>query len=53
MLFKVLTIGFYTFCISFRQIIDNIPKKLFLFQGKLFDEPFFHFFKIGEALLCK
>ena len=30
-LFKVLTIGFYTFCPSFRQIMDTILKKLFLF----------------------
>ena len=52
-LFKVLTIGFYTFCLSFRQIMDTIPKKLFLFQGKPFDEPFFDFFIIGEALLCE
>ena len=52
-LFKVLTIGFYTFYTSFRQIMDTIPKKLLLFQGKLFHEPFFDFFKIGEALLYK
>ena len=52
-LFKVLTIGFYTFCLSFRQIVDTIQKKLFLFQGKPFNEPFFEFFKIGEALLCE
>ena len=52
-LFKVLTIGFYTFCPSFRQIMDTIPKKLFLFQGKPFDEPFFDCFKIVEALLCE
>ena len=39
-LFKVLTIRFYTFCPSFRQIMDTIPKKLFLFEGKPFDEPF-------------
>ena len=51
--FNVLTIGFYTFCLSFRQIMDTIPKKLFLFQGKPFDEAFFDFFKIGEALLCE
>ena len=50
--FKVLTIGFYTFFPSFRQIMDTVPKKLFLFQGKPLDEPFFNFFKIGEALLC-
>ena len=52
-LFKVLTIGVYTFRPSFRQIMDTIPKKLFLFQGKPFDEPFFDFSKIGEALLCE
>ena len=52
-LFKVLTIGFYIFFPSFRQIMDTIPKKLFLLQGKPFDEPFFDFFKIGEALLCE
>ena len=52
-LFKVLTIGFYTFCPSFRQIMDTIPKKLFFFQGKPFNEPFFDFFKIGEVLLCE
>ena len=52
-LFKVLTIGFYTFCPSLRQVMDTIPKKLFLFQGKPFDKPFFDFFKIGKALLCE
>ena len=52
-LFKVLTIGFYTFWPSFRQIMNTIPKKPFLFQGKPFDEPFFDFYKIGEALLCE
>ena len=31
LLFKVLTIGFYKFCPSFRQIMDTIPKKIFLF----------------------
>ena len=52
-LFKVLTIGFYTVCPSFRLIMHTIPKKLFLFQGKPFGEPFFDFFKISEALLCE
>ena len=47
-LFKVLTIGFYTFGPSFRQIMDTIPKKPFLFQGKPFDEPFFDFFKLAK-----
>ena len=28
-LFKVLTIGFYTFCPSFGQIMDTIPKNTF------------------------
>ena len=52
-LFKVLIIGFCTFCPSFKQIMDTIPKTLFLFQAKPFDEPFFDFFKISEALLCE
>ena len=40
-LFKVLSIGFYTFCPSFRQIMDTIPKKTFSLSRQTIRRAFF------------
>ena len=47
-LFKVLTIGFYAFCSSFRQIMDTIPKKLFSFKANHSTSHFSTFSKLAK-----